>query len=689
MSGAPVRWLDRILPALTAAVALPEPDRALAAVLGLLGQHGATSRSTADADPWICLEREGRRIALAHPSEPTDAQTRDVAIHLLDIALARVAAHDQYRTVCERAEMLSSASFEGIMVHVDGVIIDANQRLCEMLGYERAEVLGPNTLARCCAPEDLPGVLERMRDRFEGAYVITGVRKDGSRFRAELQSKQGRLGDRPVRVVAVRDVTERERANAMLRESEARLRELAEVAFDVIAISRNGIILEMGGDPRKLWDQDPAVMKGRPIMDFIAVGSRELTRRMVTEERSGIFDAEVLGVDGQPIPVQAMGVNTTWRGESARIAGLRDLREQRRLETERADLIKQVERAQRMESLGVLAGGIAHDFNNLLVGVLGNAELLLDRVTDPGDRQAVQAILAAGERAAALTAQMLAYAGKRDLARREPVDLGKLCHELHALLDAALSKKAQVTFSIEPGSVVMGDRATLTQVLMNLLTNASDALQDRPGTIQVLTRRIVRPDARFDGALAAAPAAGDWILTEVCDSGVGMDQATMTRVFEPFFSTKATGHGLGLAACLGIVSAHGGAIVVESEPGKGTRFSMVLPATKQAVETPEAPAKPSVVRSRRVLIVDDEALVRQSTRRLLQRQGYDVTEASDGLSALSALEQGDIDVVLLDMTMPDIDGGEVVRRVRARGWAVPIVLSTGFIEPSVERTLDR
>jgi two-component system cell cycle sensor histidine kinase/response regulator CckA len=229
----------------------------------------------------------------------------------------------------------------------------------------------------------------------------------------------------------------------------------------------------------------------------------------------------------------------------------------------------------------------------------------------------------------------------------------------------------------------------LAQVLMNLLTNASDPLQERPGTIQVVTRRIARPDARFQRALPASTSSGDWILTEVRDSGVGMDQATMSRVFEPFFSTKAKGHGLGLAACLGIVSAHGGAIVVNSQPGQGTCFAMALPATKQAVANPGVAPKPAAVPWRRVMVVDDEALVRQSTRRLLQRQGYDVVEASDGRSALAMLERGDIDVVLLDMTMPDIDGGEVVRRVRARGWQVPIVLSSGYIDATAESALDR
>jgi two-component system cell cycle sensor histidine kinase/response regulator CckA len=166
-------------------------------------------------------------------------------------------------------------------------------------------------------------------------------------------------------------------------------------------------------------------------------------------------------------------------------------------------------------------------------------------------------------------------------------------------------------------------------------------------------------------------------------------QATIGRIFEPFFSTKAKGHGLGLAACLGIVSAHGGAIRVDSVPGRGSCFSLLLPATQRSKGS--APELLTRVQGTpcRILVVDDEPFVRTHLRRTLERHGYTVTEASDGRSGLLALQQADVDVLLLDMTMPDIDGAEVVRQIRARGSRVPIVLSSGYLEPTVERGLDR
>jgi len=234
---------------------------------------------------------------------------------------------------------------------------------------------------------------------------------------------------------------------------------------------------------------------------------------------------------------------------------------------------------------------------------------------------------------------------------------------------------------------VLGDRAGLTQVFMNLLTNASDALEERAGRIEVTTSRVQEPDARWDHALGAPVGPGDWVLTEVRDTGIGMDQATLLRVFEPFFSTKDQGHGLGLASCLGIVAAHGGALCVESEPGVGSRFSVLLPAA--ARHSSLAPAQvPSLQPRRKVLVIDDESVVRAFLRRSLERRGYRVTEASGGQAGLHALARELPALIVLDMSMPEIDGAEVVRRVRAQGLDVPILLTSGNVDPALERRLE-
>jgi PAS domain S-box-containing protein len=628
-------------------------------------------------------------------SPPPDWYTRLTrALELEDATEARGQARllldeirEDHARVRERAEMLSSASFEGILVHIDGVVIDANQRLCEMLGYERDEVISALTLQRCAAPEDLPMVMQRIASYYEGAYVITGVRKDGSRFRAEMQSKQGHIGDRPVRVAAVRDVTERERTNELLRESERRFRDLAQTAFDFVVFSQDGVIVSVDGDPQPILGVTGAQMVGRPVLDFTAPSSQPTVQRNIHDGFTGQYDAIGLDGNGDAVPLLCVVAATTLDGQAVRAAALRDMRPVRRLAAERRGLEQRLERAQRLDSLGVLAGGIAHDFNNLLTGVLGNADLLRHMVTGSDERECAEAIVIAAQRAAALTRQMLAYAGQRDLGRREAVDLGELVAELRTLLGATLSKKARLELAVDAGSTVLGDRATLSQVLMNLLTNASESLGDRAGDIQVRGRRVTEVDARWDGALGATVRPGDWVLIEVRDNGCGMDESTRGRVFEPFFSSKEKGHGLGLAACLGIVSAHGGAVLVESEPGRGSCFSVLLPASDERAPNEQAPAARPRRATGKILIVDDEALVRSQLRRSLELRGYTVFEAVNGGAALARVAETSPDVIILDMTMPDIDGAEVLHRLRASGSRVPVIVSSGYLDVSVERRL--
>jgi PAS domain S-box-containing protein len=635
--------------------------------------------SSPDSDEWLA------RVDAALGTPPDEARPAVLALF--------AELEEKQARLRERLEMIAAASFEGLIFHVDGVVIDANDRACEIHGYARTEMLGPDALRRCVAPESIPEVLRRQAERYEGEYVATGLRKDGTRFHAELQTKQGRLGDQAVRVVAVRDVSERERTHTLLRESEARFRELADGAFDLTLFSRDGIIVEIRGACERLLGRTPSEMVGRPVFDFMAPSAVPAAQQMIQQNRLGFIDVMAVHASGELVPTQGTVVASTLNGQPVRAVGVRDRRPALRLEAERRALEQQVQRAQRLDSLGVLAGGIAHDFNNLLTGILGNAEYLRDRLTEGDTLEAARAIATAAQRAAGLTRQMLAYAGQRDLGRREPVDVGELVRELRTLLDATLSKKAELELSIEGGSVVLGDRATICQVLMNLLTNASDALGDRPGRISVRARPVREVDERWDAAQGATVSPGSWVLIEVRDTGAGMDEATRGRVFEPFFSTKEKGHGLGLASCLGIVAAHDGAVLVESEPGRGSCFSVLLPASVLSERAKNAQHAAPAARPCRVLVVDDEAVVRAQLRRSLELRGYAVVEAIDGTQALAALTAAGADerpdVAILDMTMPDLDGAEVLLRVRAAGSRVPIVISSGHLDVAVERRLPR
>ncbi|HEV8549725.1 MAG TPA: PAS domain S-box protein, partial [Polyangiaceae bacterium] len=619
-------------------------------------------------------------------AEDAPESIREALVSLLRTAERRVASAQELSRVQERSQMLSEASFEGIVIHSDGVVLDVNQRLADMLGYEPAELIGRNLLD-FSAPEDLSAVTQRVRDHVEGEYVAGGVRKDGSRFRGEILSKQGQLGARPVRVSAIRDVTDRERTSAMLRESETCLRELARVAFDILVYSRDGVIVDMVGKVQEVYGRPKDALIGQRIVDLVTPESLERTRQGLEFQKAGPYPSEFLGENGSTVPVEVVAVTTTLGGVPTRLTGVRDMRDVRRAEAEHRALEQQLQRTQRLESLGVLAGGIAHDFNNLLVGILGSAELLELAALSPVDRESVQAIREAGERAATLTTQLLAYAGQRELGQRAPIRLDMLVDELRRMLGPTLSHRARLNTSIDGDAVVLGNRATLLQVLMNLLTNASDALGSEAGTISVRGRLVRDPGERFKHALGALDRAqaAPWVLIEISDTGSGMDERTKDRVFEPFFTTKTKGHGLGLAACLGIVAAHGGAIHVESAPGRGSTFSVLLPsaaAPRPRSETPRGRTSP-----RRILVVDDDATVRRQIVRMAEARGHTVVEASDAFGAFAVLAGGGVELVLLDVTMPEMGGIDIVREARARGYRVPIVLMSGYSDFPLETRL--
>ncbi len=593
-------------------------------------------------------------------------------------------AHAETLRIRERAQLLSEASFEGLVFHVGGAVFDVNARLCEMLGYTREELLGDQLLSRCIVPEDVPGMLQRVADGFEGEYIVTAIRNDGSRFRAELQAKQGKLGDQPVRVVAVRDVTARERTQQLLRESEQRLGNLAQATFDITVFLRDGVIVDVSGRYEAVLGYTHGDLVGRRAIELVAEPAVHYAAKILAENRPGVFETLALAANGESIPMEVVAVQTTLDGIPTRMSAMRDLREAHKQKAERRKLEQVLEQSQRLDSLGVLAGGIAHDFNNLLTVVLGHADLLRRRLTESHDKELAQGIVDAAQRAAGLTTQMLAYAGRTEVGPRVPVDLGALVSELRTLLDATLSKKANVVLELTRASVVLGNRATLTQVVMNLLTNASDALSGEPGTIRMRTRHVEKPDARFAHALGTTVGPGRWLLLEVGDTGVGMDETTQARIFEPFFTTKAKGHGLGLAACVGIVAAHGGAILVESRPGHGSTFSVLLPAMDAPSTAHAGPRSPLRTGARTALVVDDEPLLRAQLREALRVHGFEVEEAENGKSALFQLTHHEPSVVVLDMTMPDLSGIEVLRRIRANGSRVPVILTSGYHDAALD-----
>jgi signal transduction histidine kinase/ActR/RegA family two-component response regulator len=368
----------------------------------------------------------------------------------------------------------------------------------------------------------------------------------------------------------------------------------------------------------------------------------------------------------------------------------RDVGERVRAEEERSKLETQLFHTQKLEGLGLLAGGIAHDFNNLLVGVTGNIDLALYSLDDPQQvRQRLEGALRATQRAADLTHQLLAYSGRAKLSE-ELVDLGTVVDEMVRLLGTSLTDRAKVTLDLAHELPrVFGDGTLIRQVTMNLLTNARDALGSSGGRIAVRTGVVHCDEAYLRGEhVAAEIAPGEYVFLEVEDDGCGMDAATLQRIFDPFFSTKFTGRGLGLSVVLKTVQRHLGAVKVRSSKGKGTSFRLLLPPVPRAVEAQrfrsiEAPA----ALAGRVLIVDDEPLVREVAQRMLESRGWLAIGVESADAALVELaREPSIDAVLLDVTMPGRNGFEVLRELRIARPELPVVMMSGFSTEVVEES---
>lgn len=363
--------------------------------------------------------------------------------------------------------------------------------------------------------------------------------------------------------------------------------------------------------------------------------------------------------------------------------------DRKRAEEDRQQLQQQIQHAQKLESLGVLAGGIAHDFNNLLMGILGNADLAMLELP-PGSpiKVYLEGVETASRRAAELCRQMLAYSGRGRFVV-EPVSLNSLIEEMSHLLQVSITKKAQIRYSLGKNlPAVEADATQLRQIIMNLITNASEALGDTGGMISLSTGTLECDQAYLDATwLDEKLPEGRYVFFEVSDSGCGMDRETLQKIFDPFFSTKFTGRGLGLAAAMGIVRGHQGALKVYTEVGKGSTFKVLLPACGESPGSVATDARvaPGWRGEGLVLLVDDEQSVRTVGKIMLEKLGFSVITANDGNEALTLFQthRDAIVCVLLDLTMPNMDGEETFRALRKIDPKVCVILSSGYNEQDV------
>ena len=632
-----------------------------------------------------------------------ETYSQDLEKEITDRKQAEEELHRYEHIVSSTTDMLALRDRDHVYLAANAAYAQAFTKTPdEMIGRTPAEVFGDDvfyTVIRPMAERCLAGESVRYRDWFD--FPATGRRYMDVAYAPHLGPGTEVRGY----VVTARDITERRRAEEALLRSNTLLSQAERMArigswqWDIV--SNEFIFSEQ-------WRRNQGVTKSRLSMDdLIPIAypdDREAINEAFQDVLNGVkpkYDIEhriIRQDNGEVRFVRAIGevAERSESGEPLKMFGFaQDITEEKRAEEERLSLERQMQHAQKLESLGVLAGGIAHDFNNLLMTILGNADLAMYELSPSSPaRECIEEIEKASKRAAELAKQMLAYSGKGQFVI-ESIDLRKLIEEMAQLIKVSTSKKAELKFHFADDMPLFdGDATQIRQIIMNLITNASEAIGDNVGVISLSTGSMecdrAYLDAGYEILLAGLDEAlpeGLYVYLEVADTGCGMDNEAIEKVFDPFFTTKFAGRGLGLAAVLGIVRGHHGTINIYSEPDKGTTFKILFPASELPVSDDaiqkQNGSKAATWRGRgTILLADDEKSVFDVGKKMLNKMGFSVMAATDGHEAVEVFRKhaDQIDCVLLDLTMPHMDGEQAFRELRRIRPDVKVILSSGYNE---------
>jgi PAS domain S-box-containing protein len=575
-----------------------------------------------------------------------------------------------------------------LVLEEDGKILDANRVALRFLGAPLDRVRG-RPLSQVLPGVDVAGAA--------APGSLQEVPCAGSWLQVSLASCESRAGRAPRLVLSLRDITAQKQLEERLRRFE----------FMVENAGTECYLVRLDGSFEYV-NRAAAASLGYTVPELLALGVTGVDpltgthfQQHVEALRQGDlppFETVHTAKDGHPVPKELKSVLLRLGGGDYVCGFGNAIGARKRAEGDRLELERRVRQTERLESLAALAGGVAHDFSNALTAVLGNLEMATEELPtgESSARVSIDEAIAAGRRAVILTRQMLAFSG------RSRLHLAAL--DLNAFLDSAASRlrmllPAQVTLTLQadPGlPTVLADAAQLQQALVNLVSNAGEAMGEGPGAIVVSA--AVRP---FDAtALQGCPSshrptAGNFVVFEVADGGPGMDAATQDHLFEPFFTTKRGARGLGLPMVLGIANGLHGAVLVDSASGKGTKVRLLIPVPQAVPAAPPAGARPKASAKTRpqaigtVLVVDDEPSVRSLAARMVERMGFTVVTAADGLEAVEQFRRhdGDIACVLLDLIMPRLDGVAAFAALRDIRPDVKIILCSGFNDPEATQRL--
>ncbi len=614
-------------------------------------------------------------------------------------ALVLVLAYNSARRLrMEKALRASEARFRALvenavdaifLVGRKGNVVDVNPKACESLGYNRRELLQCRVRdfdADFDNEEALEGLWDRLCLNRSVGIESRHLRKDGTVFPVQLRIGLLEIDDKPFAMCMAHDITERKQMEAELRESEARYRQLVQHApagiYEIDLkkfrfVSVNDVMCEYTGYSREeFMEMSP---DGLLTDESIAAFARRLKNLTPDDPTPTSAEYQIRGKNGRAFWVLVNARFSFENGVPVRaMAVAHDLTALRKTEAEKKRLEAKLAQVQKIEALGTLAGGIAHDFNNLLMGIQGNASLMLhDKGRGPDDAQRLHNIEQYIQRGVELTGKLLGLGrgGKYEVRPADPNRLVKECAEMFG----RTKKEIRIVYELKKGVwTIACDQGQIDQVLFNILINAWQAMPDG-GDLHIATANTVLDEA-FVQPHSAAP--GRYVKISITDTGIGMDQATMARIFDPFFTTKERGRGtgLGLASAYGIVKNHDGIIDMTSQIGQGSTFNIYLPTAESEVDDSKPADSRLIDGSEKILLVDDEEMVLDVGAKMLEKLGYAALKASSGREALEIYREHheSIDMVVLDMIMPEMSGAEAFDRLREIDPDARVLLSSGY-----------
>ncbi|MBW2565551.1 MAG: PAS domain S-box protein [Deltaproteobacteria bacterium] len=603
----------------------------------------------------------------------------------------RKRADDALRASKEKYSTLVENSLTGIYIDQDGKIQFANRRFSEIYGYSEDEVLGMETW-RLVHPEDrdLTDEIRAKRTKGEQApsiYEARGLTKDGKTIWIMRRNTRIEYKGRPAILGNIADTTDRKHTEEALRESESKFRDLYDLSPQPIALTEvsTGRLIDVNDEFCKVtkYTREEVIGQTATPLFYPQEDRDRFTRELQKSGEIHGLEMEFRAKDGSIIIALMFSRLVRITDERLILTVFLDVTDRKRLEA-------QLVQAQKMEAIGTLAGGIAHDFNNLLMGIQGNISLMLMSMDhsypDYGRLENIEKQIRSG---AGLTSRLLGYArkGKYEV---KPIDLNQL---VEGTSDTFGRTKKEITIHRELAKdlfAVEADSGQIEQVLLNLFVNAADAM---PGGGKLTLKTMNLTDKDIKGK-PYEPKQSNYVLLEVTDTGTGIYKKTIDRIFDPFFTTKKIGGGtgLGLASAYGIIKAHGGYIDVASKRGRGTTFSIYLPASEKEVKRVVRTRERAAQGTGNVLLVDDEEVVLKIGQELLEALGYQVLTAKDGKEAITVYKKNrdKIDIVVLDMVMPRMGGGKTYDRMKEVNPDVKVLLSSGFsVDGEASEILER